>query len=46
MDTIVFRLARDDNSYFSDLRSLGFDWDWQNPMYYAGEYISRILIGR
>jgi hypothetical protein len=44
-DTICFRLAGDPNSHFSNLRSLGFDWDWQNPMYYAGDYMSRILVG-
>ena len=44
LDSIVFRLARDPNTHFSDLRSLSFDWDWQNPMYYAGEYMSRLLV--
>jgi len=42
-DTIIFRLAHDSNSHFSDLRDLGFDWDWQNPMYYAGARMARIL---
>lgn len=43
LDTILYRLEHDSGSHYSDFRSLGFDWDWQNPMYYAGEYISRTL---
>lgn len=43
LDTIAYRLAHDPSSHFDELRSLGFDWDWQNRLYYAGEYMAGVL---
>jgi hypothetical protein len=43
LDTILYRLSRDPASHFADIRSLGFDWDWQNPMYFLGAYMTKYL---
>jgi hypothetical protein len=46
LDTLVYRLAHDRSAHFAELESLGFDWDWQNPLYYAGEAMTRTLMGK
>jgi hypothetical protein len=42
-DTLSYRLEHDPTSHFADVRSLGFDWDWQNPMYFLGAYMAKYL---
>jgi hypothetical protein len=44
LDTLIYRLAHDDTSRFETLRSVGFDWGWQNPLYYAGAAMARALL--
>lgn len=46
LDTLIYRLANDSSAHFADLETLGFDWDWQNPLYYAGDAMTRQLLGK
>ncbi|HYX69707.1 MAG TPA: DUF5700 domain-containing putative Zn-dependent protease [Terriglobales bacterium] len=46
LDTLVYRLSHDRSVRFADLESLGFDWDWQNPLYFAGQSMARDLVGK
>ena len=43
LETLIYRMAHDPHSHFEEVRSLGFDWDWQNPLYYAGEYMTSVV---
>lgn len=43
LETFIYRLSQDSNVRFDDVYPIGFDWAWQNPLYFAGEYISRVL---
>lgn len=43
LETLIYRMAHDSHSSFEEVRSLGFDWDWQNPLYYAGEYMTGVV---
>lgn len=43
LETLIYRLSHDANVRFDDVYSIGFDWSWQNPLYFAGEYISQVL---
>jgi hypothetical protein len=44
LDTLLYRLSNDPASHFTDLQSVGFDWDWQNPMYFTGAYMTKYLV--
>lgn len=44
LETLIYRLAHDPSVTEQDLSSIGFDWSWQNPLYYAGEYMSQVLV--
>ena len=44
-ETLYYRLGHDPSSHFKDVESIGFDWDWQNPMYFVGEYMATVVAG-
>ncbi len=44
LDTLLYRLSRDGTVSFADLYPLGFDWSWQNPLYYAGYAMCKALV--
>jgi hypothetical protein len=46
LDTLIYRLGHDPSAHFSDLETLAFDWDWQNPLYYAGDAMTRQILGK
>ncbi|MBY0505795.1 MAG: hypothetical protein K2X03_17905 [Bryobacteraceae bacterium] len=43
LETLIYRLSQDSSVRFDDVYPLGFDWAWQNPLYFADEYISHVL---
>jgi hypothetical protein len=45
LDTLLFRLSNDPTAHFDDVQSIGFDWNWQNPMYFTGAYMAKYLVG-